>query len=175
MFTSIDGSTAILQTNSTKQVVVSNEQGEQGVSHQGGFIAVGKGVIRANGSIPSISVLSSKLKKFLSLLLCFSVLLDRMCLSFCLFISLSLDTELCSERPCSSYCPYNSICVNGYCECSKGFGGNVHLGCEDINECLVGSPCGEETVDNWCANTEGSFTCCTRNSTEENCWGESRA
>ncbi|KAI3894891.1 hypothetical protein MKX03_018170 [Papaver bracteatum] len=52
--------------------------------------------------------------------------------------------------------------VTGYrCSCKSGYEGNPYLnstetgGCQDINECLVSSPCG----NGYCSNEQGSYTC----------------
>ncbi|CAD6188275.1 unnamed protein product [Caenorhabditis auriculariae] len=76
-----------------------------------------------------------------------------------------------TRLPCTSYCPANSDCVKGFCECSKGYGGNAYSGCEDVDECLTGKQCKEEAGE-WCVNLVGSFVCCSMdNATHEDCIG----
>ncbi|KAF0892268.1 hypothetical protein E2562_014849 [Oryza meyeriana var. granulata] len=78
----------------------------------------------------------------------------------------SIDGGYCEEakRSASYACKENSYCYNssngiGYrCNCTFGFQGNPYLqgpgGCQDINECVIKSPCTHK-----CTNTEGSFSC----------------
>ncbi|CAB3401851.1 unnamed protein product [Caenorhabditis bovis] len=71
---------------------------------------------------------------------------------------------------CTSYCPANSECIDGYCECSKGYGGNALVGCEDIDECIT-ETCNLEENE-WCVNLIGSFVCCNpQNATHDDCLG----
>ena len=34
------------------------------------------------------------------------------------------------ELKCTQYCPLNSECIDGFCKCSTGYGGNPLFGCE---------------------------------------------
>ncbi|PAV57055.1 hypothetical protein WR25_26122 [Diploscapter pachys] len=74
------------------------------------------------------------------------------------------------ELKCTQYCPLNSECIDGFCKCSTGYGGNPLFGCEDVDECLS-QPC-NVTAGEWCVNTIGSFYCCNpSNATDTDCYG----
>ncbi|CAI5446030.1 unnamed protein product [Caenorhabditis angaria] len=82
------------------------------------------------------------------------------------------DFELASngKLACTSYCPANSECLNGFCECSKGYGGNALIGCEDVDECIT-ETC-NISENEWCVNLIGSFICCNpTNATHDDCLG----
>ncbi|KAL7591627.1 hypothetical protein Lser_V15G32628 [Lactuca serriola] len=66
----------------------------------------------------------------------------------------------------SCLCGKNSDCIDSAkglghnCRCKNGYSGNpyLHIGCQDINECLCPNnyPCREDQI---CINTPGSYTC----------------
>ncbi|KAI3940640.1 hypothetical protein MKW92_001516, partial [Papaver armeniacum] len=83
-------------------------------------------------------------------------------------IDWSIGYETCDDVINSTLyaCGPNTDCiqssVSGYrCSCKKGYEGNPYFnstkrgGCQDINECLVSSPCG----NGHCSNEQGSYSC----------------
>lgn len=62
---------------------------------------------------------------------------------------------VCNSR--NSECSYPTNTPGYLCRCSKGYAGNPYLpdSCQDIDECKISNPCGENT----CSNVEGSFRC----------------
>ncbi|VDD83908.1 unnamed protein product [Mesocestoides corti] len=64
------------------------------------------------------------------------------------------DNRSCIPRQCDPQCiPGQGICVEGHCQCIKGFRG---LACEeDVDECRDGT----HNCEHKCLNTHGSFEC----------------